>query len=413
VRTPSRTAGLFCSLPVICISALCVRLAAMRLLHTWPMNETSELWKSGLEIINIATSLQAHRGFSSPFGATTGPTAWIPPVYPYLVATIFRFLGPRSNQAAVAILTMQAFFSALTCIPIYRIGMRAFDERIAVWSTWGWALFPSAVIIPVLFVWETAMSAFLMTFLVGLCLDLRRSRMPARMLAGASWGLAALTNTALLAALPALLICPYTKKLAHLPAKAIATVLLVAVVLICPWIFRNDRELGTIVPVRSNFGEELWVGNHEGGTGRIQYGVGPSENRAEFERYRRLGEISYVTQRRKEAITFIRGNRALFFQQSFYRLRYWWFAEGETSSFFDCYRLLALLSLVGIGFALWKGMSNDVFAIAMTIALYPLIYYATNVYARYRYPVEPLMMIFAAFAISQTLALIQRRSRST
>jgi len=116
-------------------------------------------------MVNIASSIATLRGFSSPFGIESGPTAWIPPVYPYFVAAVYMLLGLRSNLAAMAILSTQALFSALTCIPLYAIAKRAFDEDCAVFASWGWALFPYAILLPVLFVWETSLSAFLLTLL--------------------------------------------------------------------------------------------------------------------------------------------------------------------------------------------------------------------------------------------------------
>jgi hypothetical protein len=47
------------------------------------------LFESG----NIAHSLAVGNGFSSPFRVDTGPTAWLPPIYPLLLAGIFRTFG--------------------------------------------------------------------------------------------------------------------------------------------------------------------------------------------------------------------------------------------------------------------------------------------------------------------------------
>lgn len=398
------------SLSLICLLAFCVRLISLSFVQPWPIDQRSEIWKSGLEIINIATSIASHQGFSSPFGVPTGPTAWIPPVYPYIVATVFLTFGPRSNLAALAILILQSVFSALTCIPIYGIARRAFDENVAVWSSWIWALFPYAVVIPVLFVWETALSAYLLTSLCYLSLDLRHSRVSTQVAIGVVWGIAALTNTALLSLLPVFLICPYLRMPLHLPSKAIATILVVSALTVFPWFLRNRFQLEAVVPVRSNFGEELWVGSHDGGNGRIEFGNGPADNESERERYRTLGEISYVRKRKAEALKFISENPTQFLKQTLFRFRYWWFAAGESGGLFIFYRFLAIASLVGMALVVRRMISNGaVLTIAATMLVYPAVYYVTNVYARYRYPVEPFMTLFAGFAIS--LAFGQKRLR--
>src|SRR4029077_20038729 len=53
---------------------------------------------------NIAFSLATGKGFSSPFRTETGPTAWLTPVYPLMVAGVFRVFG---------IFTARAFFAVI------------------------------------------------------------------------------------------------------------------------------------------------------------------------------------------------------------------------------------------------------------------------------------------------------------
>src|SRR5579872_5630474 len=57
--------------------------------------------KIGMEADNIAISLLAGKGFSSPFGVPSGPSAWLTPVYPFIVVEIFKLFGPNSNLSHV------------------------------------------------------------------------------------------------------------------------------------------------------------------------------------------------------------------------------------------------------------------------------------------------------------------------
>jgi hypothetical protein len=41
--------------------------------------------------------------------------------------------------------------------------------------------------------------------------------------------------------------------------------------------------------------------------------------------------------------------------------------------------------------------------------VYPVVYYLTDVFARYRYPIDPLMMVLTGFAASQMLASGKRK----
>jgi Dolichyl-phosphate-mannose-protein mannosyltransferase len=393
----------------ICGVAFAIRLLAMFLIQSSGPAPFSGVWQSGPEIVNIAQSISSHKGFSSPFGVESGPTAWIPPVYPALVAGIFWLFGVRSTGAAVAILAMQALFSALTSIPLFAIADRLFNDDCAVWASCCWALFPYEVVMPGLFVWETFISGLLAVWLCYGSMDTGGERRSKPVFLGLLWGAAALTNTALIALMPVFLVLPHFETKRAFPIRKIAITVVVAVLVVCPWIIRTRYELGAVVPVRSNFGEELWLGNHEGGAGRIDPRLGPAVSPVERERYRSLGEIAYIRQRRADALQFIRENPARFFRLVFYRFRYWWWGAGETAAVFIFYRLLTVLSLGGVVLALVKFGATRLLTLLGAIVIYPLVYYATDVYARYRYPIEPFLMLFAGVGLWQVFRFARKR----
>jgi 4-amino-4-deoxy-L-arabinose transferase-like glycosyltransferase len=385
-------------------------MASLAVVQRWPITPNAPIWRGGPEVVNIATSIATHQGFSSPFGIPSGPTAWIPPVYPYLVGAILSIAGLRSNLAAFTILTMQAIFSALICWPIYGIGKKSLDEKTAAWAAWAWALFPYAALIPVLFIWETTLSALLLTILCYLCIDLPARGFQQQMAIGALWGLAALTNPALLSLFPFFVLLPFLRQPSwRTSLRAVATVGLLLTLVVAPWLLRNWHTLRTVVPIRSNFGEELWQGNHAGGTGRIAAGLGPAENKWERERYRQVGEIAYVAQRKTESLTFISHDPRKFWAFVFFRSRYWWFAEGESGSVYLLYRSLTLLSIPGLVLA-WRTRKIGPRMLATAIVVYPLVYYATDVYVRYRHPIEPFMVLLGTLTVTKLADFINPKS---
>lgn len=390
----------------ICICAFLLRVLAIGMVQGAP-GKLVHIWESGPEIVNIATAISSHRGFSSPFGIETGPTAWIPPVYPGLLAGIFLIFGQQSVLAAATILIVQAILSSLTCVPLYAIAKRTFDERSAVWSAWAWALFPYEVVLPGLFVWETCLSGFLAVSLCYLSTSEYADERWGGIWVGVLWGIAALTNAALLSLMPVFLFVGYRER--RMRCKGVATVVLVAVVVICPWTVRNWAVFRTLVPLRSNFGEELWKGNHPGGLGRIEFGIGPADNVAQRERYQQLGEIAYVRQRRWEALQFVRQSPIRYARLVLYRVEYWWFAQGEGAPIFIFYRLLSVLSLTGMALAWRRWKVAGTLPLFGAVVVYPLVYYLTDVYARYRYPIEPFLMVFVGYALSRVFEF--RRSR--
>ena len=111
------------SLWLILLVAMGLRLAYgwIQVRHS-PQN--SFVFQFEQETGSIAHSLAVGKGFSSPYGAESGPTAWLTPVYPLLIAGIFRIFGVQSPHSFFASVFMNMIFSAATCIPIFYAGKR-------------------------------------------------------------------------------------------------------------------------------------------------------------------------------------------------------------------------------------------------------------------------------------------------
>src|ERR1039458_844269 len=155
------------------------------------------------EMANLGYSLATGRGFGSPFGGDTGPSAWTAPLYPWVISLAFRAFGIYSHAAAFAILVFNSVFAALTSWTIYRIARRVFNETVAVWSGWIWALLPSSIFFSVIWIWETSLSAFLLSLLFLLTLEMQGdNRLSSWFGYGLLWGIVGLTNTSMIAWLP-------------------------------------------------------------------------------------------------------------------------------------------------------------------------------------------------------------------
>src|SRR5215813_1360554 len=88
--------------PVVLV-ALVLRLVVMAFLYTEQLDPARDHWKFAYETGRIARSLATGRGFSSPLFADTGPTAFLTPVYPAIIAVIFKLFGVYSKASAFVI----------------------------------------------------------------------------------------------------------------------------------------------------------------------------------------------------------------------------------------------------------------------------------------------------------------------
>ena len=71
----------------------------------------------GYEYGNIAEAIIQGAGYANPFGSDSGPTSWMPPLYPLLLAAIFYLFGAKTTGALYALFTVK--YAALSTIPIF------------------------------------------------------------------------------------------------------------------------------------------------------------------------------------------------------------------------------------------------------------------------------------------------------
>jgi 4-amino-4-deoxy-L-arabinose transferase-like glycosyltransferase len=364
----------------------------------------------GFEMGRIGRSLAQGQGFASPFNETTGPTAWEPPLYPFLIAGVFKVFGLYSGASAIVLLGMNSIFSALTCIPIFLIAKRCFDERVAVWTAWTWALLPSVIFWCTRWVWETSLAALLLAIIFWLTLTMEENdRLMTWAGFGLLWGVAALTNTALLSFLPVSVLWAWYRR-AKLGKRSFGSLFLTAVVLaacVTPWLVRNSHTFGEFVFVRSNFGAELRLGNGPGANGTWMDYLHPTKNVLEMRRYRELGELAYVDERKREAVAYIREDYARFAGLSVKRFIYYWAglpkaSENPVAGFLRNGLFLAssVLAFWGLARAL-RRQKPGAWLFFWLIFSYPLVYYFVFPHPRYRHPIEPELGILILYIISE------------
>ena len=157
------------------LAALAIRLAVVGFFYPERLNPERDHWRFAGETGRIAQSLVEGRGFSSPFFGPTGPTAIMPPIYPVLLAGVFRLFGTYTKASALVMLSLDSLFSALTCIPVFLIAQENFGRRTAVWAGWAWAFFPYAIYFSADFIWVTTLATLMLAWIFLAALRLENS----------------------------------------------------------------------------------------------------------------------------------------------------------------------------------------------------------------------------------------------
>jgi 4-amino-4-deoxy-L-arabinose transferase-like glycosyltransferase len=404
---------------------LTVRVLYIAIAHTYRIRLLLDHFQFGWEAGRIARAVATGYGYSDPFMGHSGPTTWIPPLFPLLLAGVFKLFGVYTPVSAFVILTIDSVFSAATALAIYEIAARCYDanghgRRIALWSAWLWALYPAAMQYGVHWIWDMALTTFLFTLTLVVALRVRAigdppsNRNPqttARWAAfGLLWGLIALTNPSLMIVLPACglwMLWGTRASLSNLlaaSAKAAVAALVLAACL-APWVYRNFQVFHAFIPTRGNLGAELYQSTLPENDG---FPWGPTlplaETAPEFLHYKAIGELAYVREKNIAAHEAIHQHPDRIVKWTIRRVYFFWASVPhpfEKTVVVEYTREInfGFLSVTGI-LGLILSIKRKVPAAWLFVAIFliqPLIYYAVTVQARFRHPLEPLITIVTVF----------------
>jgi 4-amino-4-deoxy-L-arabinose transferase-like glycosyltransferase len=375
----------------------------------------------GFEMGRIGRSIALGQGFSNPYGGNTGPSAWEPPLYPYLIGGVFKIFGIYTYASAWVLLSINSLFAALTTVPVFLIAHRTFGPRVAIWSARAWALNPYIWYWSIHWVWDTTFTPLMLALIFLVSLQMASPEVeqglswPGWVLFGALWGVGALANPTMLSFLP---FCGlwiwrqrYGRGLPSLGGVVLSS--FVFFLVLSPWLVRNYQVFGRFVFIRDDFGLQFRLGNNKLADGMLIATLQPNLNKPELENFQRMGEIAYEAYCRRLAFDWIRANPGRFAVISMKRFFYFWNGVPRNTNSrapwdFRSSLFLAssVLAIWGLGRAL-RRKCTGAWLFAGLVATYPTVYYFVYPHARYRHPIEPELFILAVFL------LCEARSRTT
>ena len=403
----------------IVVGALVLRVVLLFVLEA---HQIEDDWKFGYETGRVARALAEGEGFSSPFRESSGPTAWLMPAYPALLAVIFLTLGTYSAGSAVAILLINSIFGALTCAAVYLLAREVFGRATATVSAIAFALYPPSIWHSINSIWDTSLLALLVVLLVyGLYRIPDDSPRSTLVTYGLALGLAVWVNPVVLSILPVIWWRLWRRSSGPLKRQlaAVALVTLVSVVVVTPWMIRNHRLFGRLY-LRSNFGVELMLGNCDPAWGDYLVGAfsstwarrHPSVVAKELQRYVSIGEGAYVQEAMDEALAFIAEHPGKFARLTANRINHYWLSDLQVQSEWrgnltvsvslswmkKASHLVPILFIV-VGLLVAVKKRRDIGPLIGTLVLFPAVYYITNITERYRFPIESILVIFSSVGL--------------
>jgi Dolichyl-phosphate-mannose-protein mannosyltransferase len=365
----------------------------------------------GSETGAIAASIAAGRGFSSPLRfVQTGPTAWLAPIYPYILAGIFKLFGTYSSASNLVSHTLDCVFSAFTAWPIAAIGTIAFGKKTGRAAAWLWTVLPTSVFYSIFWIWDTALAGLWMGLLVLATLKLRgSSRLAAWIGYGALWAIGALINPSLLSVLPFLALWAIWPQAPARAAKLAAASALIFLLCLTPWTIRNYVVFHKLIPLRSNFGLELLLGMRADLPDGIRSPLHPNDNLEEAQKYARMGEIAYMQDKQRQALAMIResptGAVILFMRRLEENWLDLWDSPYDLWVAATVSDKLAMLGNALFAALCWLGAlialrerKDAALPLAFVLLAFPMVFYLTHASLRYRQPMDGIMLLLAVYA---------------
>ncbi len=321
----------------------------------------------------------------------TGPSAFAPPLYPYLLAGIFRLFGVFTPTSYWIAVTLNILAHALSCVLLYRITKAVFGDRSALYASTALATFPlifqpllyfhvvagayqRGMFITPIMVWYTTFSE--LTILSLIWMTLRQSWwLPY----GVVWGIAALLNPTILAVLPFFLAWRVWQK-----GRVRDLLLAVAVMIlfITPWMIRNYFVFHRMVFIRDGLGLELRQGNQPGRAAIWNGDTHPDININEARKLAQMGELDYIQMAGQQAMAFIRSNRTEFIIDCLLRIRYYWIGTPVTSQRLHSVNFLKYTPPLALTLlAFWGGVqairrrNHSALLLFAVLLFYPVVYY--------------------------------------
>ena len=188
-----------------------------------------------------------------------------------------------------------------------------------------------------------------------------------------------------------------------------------------PWTVRNYLVFHELVPLRSNLGMELYVGNNEN-YDDVHPRVFPyliTKDR-ELYRFSKMGEMPFVHEEMRKAINFIVSHPRVEVRLTALRAVEFWtgtptplrdFRRADTF-LLQMVSLCSLLVILGTpaGIAiLYHRRSEFTWLLAACPIVFPLIYYATHASLRYRHPLDPVIVILTTIAAAAPVQAVANR----
>ena len=372
----------------------------------------------GAEYYFIAQALADGKGFSNPFQEDTGPTAWMPPLYPFFLALLIKLLG-STLLIACTVVFLKNIVLVVTGLVIHETAKRTV-KRIQP----AYAVVFYCIYLVTHFRWFFQITHDVWVLLLLVCvlysttvfINENRISLTGAITWGICGGLTALASPIL--GMVWFLLVFFTRV-----AKKNGTALILSAVLCCllvlSWGVRNYIVFNKLIPIKSNFFYEVYSANFETDDGLFDESMLTEEPVWTLKKdgespYRKLGEIKFLEGYENKFFSSVRQNPYAFLRNVKNRfvaavLVYHPYNRTYEKSLV-CKQILHIVPFMGMLLVVFlRGYAGSVH---MRIALlmyvvYLFPYIIASYYIRYAVPLTPLKILFIFWGVDLTFSWLQ------
>ena len=366
----------------------------------------------GGEYYAIAEALAAGKGFSNPFRAETGPTAWMPPLYPFLLAALIKVL-PSKMMVALVVVILKNIVLIITGLLLYEIAKKT-RQRL-----------PAGAVLVLFCLWllcnfrwffqfthDEWLLLLLMNGMLAGAVYIRTSIVSFR--AAVVWGL---TGGLTMLASPIAGLVWSVLSLALMRAGNIKKIIFsfVIMILICsPWVLRNYLVFNKIILMKSNFYFDLYHNNQsEGGIVHEDFIIRThpffTVLREKDSLYTRVGESEFLAIYRKKLVMTWQKTRLLYLANIKSRLAaalFMFYPYSQHELFVSWQAFFHPLPFVAICVLVLRRRGVTVPYIQAALLMYAVYltpYIIVSYYMRYSIPLTQVKLLFIFWAVDLCL----------
>ncbi len=366
----------------------------------------------GFEYRYIAEAIVAGKGFSNPFNANTGPTAWMPPVYPALLAILIKIFG-SINSVAVAVVILKNIVLVIAGLTVYMAAKNTASAAKAYWAAviylvflisdfswffqvthddWLILLLLSAMYVTAIFLWSDTVTAK----------------------KAAVWGVIGGVGILSSPVLGYVWMVLTFIRILRSGGKRLVISAVIFLALLAPWVARNYLHFHKIIPVKSNLLFDAYQANYRKNNGlvtRTTFDHHPYVEtlRTSKSEYKTMGEDKFLehykgrflSAAKKDPLTFLRKIKNRFFASTLVYFPYDIYVETDYNGWKNILHPLPFICICWLLISYKRDLPVEIRLAAAIYAVFLLPYIVFSYYVRYAIPLTPLKALFVFWAFDR------------